>query len=91
MNKKIRLSKNYEGEMQLRNTYVFKSLKYSEPLSLTKLLKLLMKNKLRDHNSSICVCEGEWWARIQSRCVLALVKITTVEKKLIFIFYKGIL
>lgn len=40
--------------MQLRNTDVFKSLIYSGPLSPTKLLKLWMKNKLSDHNSSMC-------------------------------------
>ena len=89
MHKTIRLSKNCEAEMQLRNTCVFKSLKYFEPLSLTKLLKLLIKTKLSDHNSSIHVCEGVRWRRIQSRCMLALVKITTVEKKLFF--YRGIL
>lgn len=44
-----------------------------------------MKTKLSDHNSSIHVFEGVWWERIQSRCMLALVKKTTVEN----IFLQG--
>lgn len=47
-----------------------------------------MKNKLSDHNS--CVSEGERWGTIQSRCILASVKITTVEKNKVFYLFRGL-
>ena len=79
-------------KIHLRNTYVFKSPKCIGLFSLPKLLQLLMKNKLNDHNSSICGkgmkgerhgLDGE---EIQRKCIPTLDGITIVEKLLIFIY-----